>query len=86
MTMKNEAVGAKADFSAEVAEWVEAFDEVVASDKEHGVELLEALRLRGRETGVVIPYRLSTRFRNTIVPEEELPYPGTGRSSRGSSR
>ena len=40
------------------------------------VELLEALRLRGRETGVVLPYEPSTRFRNTIPPEDELPYPG----------
>ncbi len=74
--MKDDAVAANGDFSAEVAEWVEAFDEVVASGKTNGVELLEALRLRGRETGVVLPYRLSTRFRNTIMPEEELPYPG----------
>jgi pyruvate dehydrogenase E1 component len=76
MTMKNEDVGAKGDFSAEVAEWVEAFDQVVAGGKANGVELLQALRLRGRETGVILPYRLSTRFRNTISTEEELPYPG----------
>jgi pyruvate dehydrogenase E1 component len=76
MTMKNEEVAAKGDFSAEVAEWVEAFDEVVASGRPQAVELLEALRLRGRETGVVLPYRLSTRFRNTIPAEEEVAYPG----------
>jgi pyruvate dehydrogenase E1 component len=76
MTMKNEDVGAKGEFSAEVAEWVEAFDQVVAGGKANGVELLEALRLRGRETGVILPYRLSTRFRNTISTGEELPYPG----------
>ena len=86
MTMKDEEVAAKGDFSAEVAEWVEAFDEVVASGKENGVELLEALRLRGRETGVVIPYRLSTRFRNTICRRKSFPTPATGRSSSGSSR
>jgi len=74
--MKNEEVAAKGDFSAEVAEWVEAFDEVVASGRPQAVELLEALRLRGRETGVVLPYRLSTRFRNTIPAEEEVAYPG----------
>jgi pyruvate dehydrogenase E1 component len=67
---------AKGDFSTEVAEWVEAFDEVVASGRPQAVELLEALRLRGRETGVVLPYRLSTRFRNTIPAEEEVAYPG----------
>ncbi len=75
MTMKSE-VAAKADFSAEMAEWVEAFDQVVGVEKARGVELLEALRLRGRETGVVLPYRLSTRFRNTISTEEEVAYPG----------
>ena len=73
MTMKNEDVGVKGDFSAEVAEWVEAFDQVVAGGRAKAVELLEALRLRGRETGVVLPYRLSTRYRNTISTEEELP-------------
>ena len=84
--MKNEEVAAKGDFSAEVAEWVEAFDEVVASGRPQAVELLEALRLRGRETGVVLPYRLSTRFRNTIPAGKRLPTPGTWRSSGGSSR
>jgi len=48
----------------------------VASGRPQAVELLEALRLRGRETGVVLPYRLSTRFRNTIPAEEEVAYPG----------
>ena len=75
MTMKSEGA-AKADFSAEMAEWVEAFDQVVAEEKARGVELLEALRLRGRETGVALPYRLSTRFCNTISTEEEVAYPG----------
>ena len=31
---------AEQDFTAEVAEWIEAFDEVVAQDWEQGAELL----------------------------------------------
>ena len=34
------------DLTAEVSEWIEAFDEVVANDWEHGAEVLEALRVR----------------------------------------
>ena len=36
----DEEVAEKPEFSAEVAEWVEAFDEVVAGGKANGVELL----------------------------------------------
>src|ERR1019366_1517103 len=50
MTMKTE-VPAKADFSAEMAEWIEAFDDVVAQEWENAAELLKALRQRGREAG-----------------------------------
>ena len=46
MTMKLETP-AKIDFSAEMSEWIEAFDDVVAADWEHGAELLEALRQTG---------------------------------------
>ena len=42
---------AKADFSAEMAEWIEAFDDVVAQEWENAAELLKALRQRGREAG-----------------------------------
>ena len=43
---------AKQDFKAEVLEWIEAFDDVVAQDWEQGAELLGALRRRAREAGV----------------------------------
>ncbi len=69
-------VAKKADFSAEMAEWVEAFDQVVAAENEHGAELLRALRQRGRETGVVVANELATPFRNTIPKADELAYPG----------
>jgi pyruvate dehydrogenase E1 component len=75
MTMKTE-VAAKADFSAEMAEWIEAFDEVVAGEWENGAEILKALRQRGREAGVVVQYETATPFRNTIPKYDEVPYPG----------
>src|SRR5947209_15086143 len=75
MTTKTEAAP-KADFSAELAEWIEAFDEVVAQEWENAAELLRALRQRGREAGVSVPSERVTPFRNTIPKYEEVPYPG----------
>ena len=51
MTTKTEAP-AKVDFSSEMAEWIEAFDDVVAEDWKNAAELLKTLRQRGREAGV----------------------------------
>ncbi len=75
MTMKLEEA-AKQDFAAEVSEWIEAFDDVVAQDWEHGTELLEALRKRAREAGVPTPSELTTPYQNTIPKHDEVPYPG----------
>lgn len=75
MTTKLETP-AQIDFSAEVSEWIEAFDEVVASDWEQGAELLEALRGRAREAGVPVASELSTPYLNTIPKHDEVPYPG----------
>ena len=75
MTTKTE-VPAKADFSAEMAEWIEAFDEVVAAEWENGAEILKALRQRAREAGVVVEYETATPFSNTIPKHDEVPYPG----------
>ena len=75
MTTKLEDA-AKQDFTAEVSEWIEAFDEVVAQDWEQGTELLEALRQRAREAGVPTPSELTTPYQNTIPKHDELPYPG----------
>jgi pyruvate dehydrogenase E1 component len=66
----------KQDFTAEVSEWIEAFDDVVASDWEQGAELLGALRVRAREAGVPVPSELTTPYRNTIPKHDEIPYPG----------
>ena len=81
MTTKLED-SAKADFSAEVAEWIEAFDDVVAEEWENGAELLKALRQRAREAGVAMPSELATPFRNTIPKHDEVPYPGDRKLER----
>jgi pyruvate dehydrogenase E1 component len=75
MTMKLETPAVQ-DFSAEVSEWIEAFDDVVADDWKHGAALLEALRRRAYEAGVPTPSELTTPYRNTIPKHDEVPYPG----------
>ena len=75
MTTKiDEAV--QQDLSAEVAEWIEAFDDVVAADWEQGAEVIEALRARAREAGVPVASELTTPYRNTIPKHDEVDYPG----------
>src|SRR6201985_1060023 len=66
----------KQDMTAEVAEWIEAFDEVVAKDWEQGAALLSALRTRAREAGVPALGDIVTPFQNTIPKHDEVPYPG----------
>jgi pyruvate dehydrogenase E1 component len=83
MTMKLEVAQTQSrndarheDSAAEVAEWIEAFDEVVAADWQHSAALLGALRQRAREIGVPTSGELTTPYRNTIPKHDELPYPG----------
>jgi pyruvate dehydrogenase E1 component len=73
-TKVDEAV--QKDMTAEVAEWIEAFDEVVAQDWEQGAALLSALRTRAREAGVPATGELTTPYLNTIPKHDEVPYPG----------
>jgi pyruvate dehydrogenase E1 component len=75
MTMKLETP-AQIDFSAEVSEWIEAFDDVVAEDWQNGAHLLETLRQRAREAGVPTPNEVTTPYHNTIPKHDEVPYPG----------
>jgi pyruvate dehydrogenase E1 component len=75
MTMKLENP-AQIDFSEEVSEWIEAFDDVIANDWEKGAELLETLRQRAQQAGVPTSSELTTRYLNTIPKHEEVPYPG----------
>jgi pyruvate dehydrogenase E1 component len=64
------------DRASEVQEWLEAFDQVVAADAEQAADVLGALRLRAGEVGVSVEGALTTPYRNTIAPEDEVPYPG----------
>jgi pyruvate dehydrogenase E1 component len=66
----------KLDLSAEVSEWIEAFDEVVAQDWEQGAALISALRTRAREAGVPTVSEVVTPYQNTIPKHDEIPYPG----------
>ncbi len=71
------AVPVEAEFQSEIAEWLEAFDEViVAEGAEQGASLMDALRKRAREAGIQAPGELITEYRNTIPKHEEVPYPG----------
>src|SRR5271169_1050467 len=66
-----------ADLTAEIAEWLEAFDEVVVAEgTEQGAELLAALRHRARSAGISTRGELTTPYINTIPKHDELPYPG----------
>jgi pyruvate dehydrogenase E1 component len=66
----------KQDLTAEVAEWIEAFDQVFAHDWEQGAAVLSALRTRAREAGVPVTGDVTTPYHNTIPKYDEVPYPG----------
>ncbi len=71
------AVPQQTGFESEVAEWIEAFDEViVAEGAESGAAVMEALRRRANEAGIATPGELVTEYKNTIPKHEEVPYPG----------
>ena len=71
------AVPAQAEFQSEIAEWLEAFDEIiVAEGAEQGATLMEALRKRAGEAGIQAPGEVVTEYRNTIPRHEEVEYPG----------
>jgi pyruvate dehydrogenase E1 component len=62
---------------AEISEWIEAFDQIVAEEgPNRGARLLEALTRRAQESGVDLPVHLNTPYVNTIPPNEEVAYPG----------
>jgi pyruvate dehydrogenase E1 component len=71
------SVPVQSKFSEEIAEWIEAFDEVAVSESpELGTELLVALKKRAREAGITTPGELVTEYKNTIPKHAEAPYPG----------
>jgi pyruvate dehydrogenase E1 component len=77
------AVAAQADLTEEVAEWIEAFDQIVVDEgPEQAAELLGALRQRAREAGINTPSEIRTPYLNTIPKHDELPYPGDRQMER----
>src|SRR5271169_2994579 len=67
----------EADHEEEVAEWLEAFDQIVDEEGANkGAELIGALINRAHQFGVEVPLQLNTPYVNTIPVEEEVPYPG----------
>ena len=71
------------EYEQEVAEWLEAFDQVVDDEGPNkGAELLGALVGRARATGVDVPVQLNTPYLNTIPASEEVPYPGDRKLER----
>ena len=65
------------DHDAELAEWMEAFDQVVEEDgAKRGADLIDALVRHARQSGVEVPVKLNTPYINTIPVGEEVPYPG----------
>ncbi len=65
------------DREQEVAEWLEAFDQLLEQEgRNRGGALLGALVSRARSAGVNVPVQLNTAYMNTIPVEDEVPYPG----------
>ena len=61
----------------ETAEWVEALDQVIDdAGPDRAAYLLDQLSERARASGADLPNHLNTSYMNTILPEEEVPYPG----------
>src|SRR5450755_1719821 len=73
----------EADYEAEVAEWLEAFEQVVDEEGTNkGAELIGALVEQARASGVDVPVQLNTPYLNTIPASEEVPYPGDRKLER----
>ncbi len=82
MAMKLD-VPVQADLTEEVAEWIEAFDQIVVDEgPEQAAELLGALRQRAREAGINTPGETRTPYLNTIPKHDEVPYPGDRQMER----
>ena len=65
------------DREDEIAEWIEAFDQVVEDEGgKRGTQLIDALVRHARQNGLDVPVQINTPYINTIPVEAEVPYPG----------
>src|ERR1700679_1629842 len=72
----NETVYPGAD-PGQTAEWLEALDQVIHADGPQGAsQLLQSLLNRAAQAGVTAPLQHNTPYINTIVPEQEVAFPG----------
>ena len=61
----------------ETGEWLEALDGIISSaGPDRASYLLAQLLNRASNMGVTSPLRLNTAYKNSIPPEQEVPYPG----------
>ncbi len=61
----------------ETAEWLDAFDSVVATDGQGRAQYLVARLIReAARNHIAVPGAVSTPYVNTIPPEDEPPFPG----------
>ena len=74
--IEEEVAGVDTD-PQETSEWVEAFDQlVVYHGEERARTILRTLHLNALRSGLKLPELVQTPYVNSILPEEEPPYPG----------
>jgi pyruvate dehydrogenase E1 component len=62
---------------AELREWVDALDSVVAFEgKDRAAAILTGVLDQARQEGVAVPQTMTTPYVNTIAPEDQAPHPG----------
>ena len=78
----------------ETSEWLEAWDQILEEqDPQRAAFLLEALTKRARMSGLNIAPKFNTPYTNTILVEDQVPYPlvsnlqgsAKGKNIRGTS-
>ncbi len=61
----------------EIKEWISSLDYVLANETPERVQyLLQQLKIRAQQSGIQLPFGISTPYINTIPPEKQPAYPG----------
>jgi pyruvate dehydrogenase E1 component len=61
----------------ETGEWIESLDQIIdEAGPDRATYLLQRLQDRANEFGVTSHLKVNTAYRNTIPPEDQVPYPG----------